>query len=563
MVTPTAAQLEIRDHEPPGLLVVAPAGCGKTEALAFRIAGMLSRGTVAHPQRVLVTTFTNRARDNIRERLRAYVSPGLMRDRVTVSNFHGLSERIFKAHASVIGLDPNMVMPDHDWVAEQIRERGLDYPQKMAVEKVLRTINQNAVDDAMLERSLIARGNSIALEIERQRVAERRLTYDDLPRMAELILANDAVADLYQNHFAAVVVDEFQDLTPQQLRIVNRIGYGKTTYAGDLAQGIYSFAGAQPEEVDKQIRAECPIVIQFNESHRSSPAVLGLVNAMSGWTGSQTLTCADPASWPHGGLAGRALPFGDVGGEAEWVVGVSRFMLGLAPTLRIGVIARAGGLGRRRFVDEAFTDSGLPHHRWDDGVLDTETATILKIMLAGLNMTEFRDASDQVGHLRAAARFDEVQDPRTRESLRDALSWVWDLLRDGHTPTEIRSRVKTGDQDTLLTIPGVHLLTGHIGKGQQFDFVIVIGAEEGCIPDWRSTSDAELREEARIFSVMISRARHGVIVTHAQNVPTASGWVRPKTPSRFLQVFNPSTSLHGNAINDWLNHASWKDIEAR
>ncbi|ALN14477.1 UvrD-helicase domain-containing protein [Acidipropionibacterium acidipropionici] len=78
-------------------------------------------------------------------------------------------------------------------------------------------------------------------------MAEKRLTYDDLPRVAELLLNDDAVASLYRNHFSAVIVDEFQDLTPQQLRIVNRIGLGKTTYAGDLAQGIYSFAGAQPE----------------------------------------------------------------------------------------------------------------------------------------------------------------------------------------------------------------------------------------------------------------------------------------------------------------------------
>ena len=40
-----------------------------------------------------------------------------------------------------------------------------------------------------------------------------------------------------------------------------------------------------------------------------------------------------------------------------------------------------------------------------------------------------------------------------------------------------------GDDTTLITVPGVHLLTGHIGKGQQFDWVIVIGAEEGCIPN--------------------------------------------------------------------------------
>ena len=93
MVTPTDAQQRIRDFEGLGLLVVAPAGCGKTEALALRVAGLLERGQVASPRRVLVTTFSNRARDNIGARLKDYVPANVIRDRVTVANFHGLSAR--------------------------------------------------------------------------------------------------------------------------------------------------------------------------------------------------------------------------------------------------------------------------------------------------------------------------------------------------------------------------------------------------------------------------------------------------------------------------------------
>lgn len=560
MVTATFSQAQIRDHEELDLLAVAPAGCGKTEALAFRIAGLLARGLVAHPRRVLVTTFSNRARDNIRDRLRAYVTPGTMRDRVTVSNFHGLSARIVRAHASVVGLDPDLTLPEHDWVTEQVRRRSLSFAEAGAVQDILRIAKQEAADDAAVQQMLASRGNAVAIEIERQRLAEGRLTYDDLPRVAELILANDAVADLYQSHFAAVVVDEFQDLTPQQLRIVNRIGYGRTTYAGDLAQGIYGFAGAKPEEIDKKVRAECRTVIDFADSHRSSPAVLSLITAFGGWTGGQKLTCADPTSWPHGGLAGQAT-FGTVEAEADWVVATSRFILAAAPSLRIGVIVRTGG--RRRFVDEAFEHSHVPHHRWDDGVLDTDTAAIVKTMLGGLNLAEFERATDQVVYLRLVACFDAVQDPSTRDFLRTALDWVCDLLRDGRKPAEVRARIRIGDQATLLTVPGVHLLTGHIGKGQQFDFVIIVGAENGCIPDFRAKAEDEIKEEARIFSVMISRARHGVIILNTENVPAATGKVWSKSPSPFLQVFNTSNCTYGRAVTAWLEAASWSDIEMK
>ena len=560
MVKPTKAQERIRDHGDLDLVVVAPAGCGKTEALALRIVGLLARGIVAHPQRVLATTFSNRARDNIRDRLRTYITPGTMRDLVTVSNFHGLSARIFRAHASVIGLDPAMTLPEHDWVTEQIRSRSLSFAEARMVQDVLRDAKQEAVDDACVAQILASRGITTAIDIERQRLAEGRLTYDDLPRVAEMILANDAVADLYQNHFGAVVVDEYQDLTPQQLRIINRIGYGRTTYAGDLAQGIYGFAGAKPDEIDKQVRTECRTVIEFAESHRSAPAVLGLVNALSGWTGGQTLTCAEPASWPHGGLAGQA-SFKTVEDEASWAVATSRFALAAAPSLRIGVITRTAS--RRRFVDEAFKHSDVAHHRWDDGVLDTDTAALVRTTLSRLSLVDFEDAPDQIAYLKAVAQFDAVQDPTTRDALRGALDWVCDLLREGLKPAEVRGRVRIGDQATLLTVPGVHLLTGHVGKGQQFDLVIVIGAEDGCIPDFRANSEKEIQEEVRILSVMISRARHGVIVLSAQSVPAANGSVYAKSPSRFLQAFNATNCIRDQAVTAWLEGAAWSSIATR
>jgi DNA helicase-2/ATP-dependent DNA helicase PcrA len=202
----------------------------------------------------------------------------------------------------------------------------LDFPSQQAVEEVLRVAKQKASDDATVERELAASGVIAALQIERQRLDENRLTYDDLPRLAELILEGEAVAQLYRNHFAAVVVDEFQDLTPQQLRIVNFIGYKKTTYAGDLAQGTYGFAGAQPPQVDSQIRAECSTVIEFAESRRSSPAVLEVVNALAALTGGQMLSCADSSSWPSRGLAG-GLVFGDVNAEAQYAASSARTSL--------------------------------------------------------------------------------------------------------------------------------------------------------------------------------------------------------------------------------------------
>ncbi|MFE4948660.1 UvrD-helicase domain-containing protein [Leifsonia sp. NPDC056665] len=560
MITPTPSQAAIRDAAARDLLVIAPAGCGKTEALALRIQGLLQRGDVRAPQKVLVTTFSNRARDNIRERLGDYLSSTTLRERVSITNFHGLAARLFRAHANVIELDPAMIIPDGDWVGAQCRAQAFDFNTSAAVQKTLRVAKQEPRTDEEVDAYLSAPGREAALAIERLRLTEGRLTYDDLPRLAELILANDAVADLYRAHFGSVIVDEFQDLTPQQLRIVNRIGYKQTTFAGDLAQGIYGFAGAKPVEIYAAIRSECTEVIKFSESHRSSPAVLAMVNAMAPLTAGTVLTCAAPSTWPGGGLA-VSVAHQTAVAEGEWVAKVAQTLVAHVPGQRIGIVART--LGRRRFVEAGLAAEGLSFFRWDDGVLDTDTASAMKSMLARFDTRGHEAAPDKLVFLREASGFDSISEPSGRESLLDALHWCHDLLRAGTSAAEIRSRIQIGDATTLISAPGVHLLTGHVGKGQQFDWVVVVGLEDGVVPDFRATTAEEKTEEARVLSVMLSRARHGVIVSRAASVPTNAGSPMNRAASPFLTRLASAKPTDAHGLVEWFKSADWAAIAAR
>jgi DNA helicase II / ATP-dependent DNA helicase PcrA len=565
-VEPTTAQRQVRDSEHMGMLITAPAGCGKSEALALRVQGMLRRGVASGAQRILVATFSNRAKDNLRERLRSYLSPAELRDRVTVINFHGLSARLYRAHAAAIGLDPGWTLPENDWVREQCQRAGLTYAQTAAVDKVLQRVKQTSMDDEEVLRRIEADGNCDAVEIEKLRVQDRQLTYDDLPRLAELILKRDEVADLYRAHFAAAVVDEFQDLTPQQLRIISRIGAGRTTYAGDVGQGIYGFTGAEPDVVLSQIIEEVGESIELTESHRSSPAVLAAVNALAPLTKGTTLTCADPDTWPSGGLAAE-VKHHSADAEAEWVVSFAKSILARAPGQRIGVISRVGL--RRRFVDAAFeaeqgeAEQGIEVHRWEDGVLDSGTARRIKSVLASLDASAVLDAEDSIEFLRDFAEFHQIQDPSDRAALADALGWVLELLAQGLRPVEIAKRVRVGDHSTLLTQAGVHLLSGHAGKGQQFDWVVVVGLEDGYVPFFEAKSDEALLEEARVLSVMMSRARHGLVLSYAGQVPAKDGRVFSKDPSRFLTPQLRASLSDAEGVVQWFESTSWDNIARR
>ncbi|CAN7309861.1 ATP-dependent helicase [Microbacterium sp. LjRoot45] len=557
-ITPTEAQKRIRDATAPDLLVIAPAGCGKTEALALRIEGLLRRGDVAEPKKVLVTTFSNRARDNIRERLQAYLPAAVLRDRVSVANFHGVAARLIRAHGNVIGIADDIEFPENDWVGQRCRELNFDFNTSAEVQRTLRIAKQDPRTDAQVVEYLEAPGREAPLRIEQERLAAGRLTYDDLPRLAELILANEQVAALYNAHFGAVVVDEFQDLTPQQLRIVNSIGRGRTTFAGDLAQGIYGFAGASPDEVSQAVRDECSEVVEFSESHRSSPAVLAMVNSLSGLTGGTSLTSATPASWPGGGMKSW-VQHDTATGEAEWAAKLAIALIEHAPNHRVGIVARTGP--RRRFVDAALSSATVEVYRWDDAVVDTDTANLLKSLLRQLNVVEMLSAADPLTYLRDAANYSSATE--SKDVLREALDWCHDLLVSGETAAAVRSRIRVGTGTTLITEPGIHLLTGHTGKGQQFDWVIVVGAEDGTIPDFRAKTTETIAEEARVLSVMLSRARHGVVLSYALSVPDKNGSPWSKRPTRFLTEIGTANPMDDAEMRNWLNTSDWEALSGR
>ena len=566
MLDITPKQAQVLDHEGLSLLIIAPAGCGKTETLALRVRGLLDQQAVKASQRILVTTFTNRARDNMSDRLSHYLTPREMREAVTVCNFHGLFARIIQAHSNVIGLDPKrLTMPQNDWVGERcsaLKLKGLTNDVKSDISSAKR----RALNDEQVLAELQRSGNQYASMIEEQRQAESRLTYDDLPRLAELILANDEVAALYRQHFGAIIVDEFQDLTPQQLRVVQRIGYKKTTYAGDIAQGIYAFAGAQPEYVKKELEIECSETIEFAESFRSSPAVLTAVNSLNSLTGGQMLTAAAPDSWPSGGLAAYR-QFDRAQEEAKYIKNLCSWILseGRAPQQRIGISARLKR--RRQLVDEMIAASGLPYCIWDDGVLDKSIAQKIRSMLRGLSLSEFHSADDQLAFLRQAVAFDNEQDPDERTALSSAVDWCLDLLQKDLNPDTILRRIQIGDNDSLITRAGVHLLTGHAGKGQQFDWMVVIGLEEDYLPSYQAMqagdNSAMMGEEARTLAVMLSRARHGVLVTSSDIVPDDYDSKRRKQQSRFLANLLPVVKRDRQQIHDWLTDADWKAIAER
>ncbi len=516
------------------VLLIAPAGCGKTEALAYRARSLVDRGYVEAPRKILALSYSNKAKENLSGRMRLHFGPR-WRERVTVTNFHGLATRVIQNHGVTIGIPRDVVLPNKAWRAQRLRELNIGYGEAPLFEGVLRAAKADDADDEEVLSRIYKSGLETAIEYEEGLRRENRIDYDDQIRHAQRVLANDDVARLYIAHFSSVMVDEVQDLSLQQLRLVHAIGNDCVTYVGDPAQGIYSFAGAAPVEVFKRIRTRSPIEIGLDYSYRSAPAVLFAVNGLARQMGTQEVQCGQPDRWSDNGhvVLLRSL---DTEQEALKLLDFIDHT-DLNQTMSFGVVARRSTrLNDFRAIAEQqgreFTDWGEPTHI-------PRVVELLHHHLRAAEAMEGNTLRSLEGLCHAAI---DPADAETHDEIASACAALQDLVNSGASVAEAvaKCRVTPTHLDRPVP-PGVHLLTGHLGKGQEFDWIVVVGLEQGHVPDFRNTAGPELEEELRVLHVMVSRARHGVVLTSAERTWTRFGW-RSTRESQWLGLLAPAVT---------------------
>ncbi len=523
-------------------LVVAPPGCGKTELLARRAATCVDRGFLPASRKILALTFTNKARDNLASRMTEHLGAQFRRH-VAVINFHGLGLHLYNRHRYVLGDPPRDLLPD-DRALRAIERRAFkehDVPRdaQQDVRLAIREAKAGAYGDEEVIARLEAAGSAAALSYERRLHSESRMDHDDVLRLGLQILQNDGVAALYAEKYAYVFVDEAQDLTRVQYDMVEPIGRGCTVFAGDRTQGIYTFAGADPEWVFDRIHERDPLRVHLNKSYRSSPEVLAVTSAVAGALGAPELLSADPDKWVGRGRAVLAV-FDDQRAEADWLIGQISTWLELAASedppreITIGVLSRMKPGGRRDVFLERANAAGLDVETWDHPLHRPEVVRLLRKHLDGVLAT-VAEPQQQVKELYLRC-FSEVpsENASTLIDLRDAADELVDLIQQEGL-RELIERIRIGSDLDVPVGPGVHLLTGHMGKGQGFDKVVILGFEEGQIPSFfvkaLPDSDPKVREELALLHVMVSRAKEELVLTICKRT---NGYAQQ--PSRWMSL---------------------------
>ncbi|GAA3388072.1 ATP-dependent helicase [Cryptosporangium minutisporangium] len=506
------------------VLLIAPAGCGKTQALATRAAALIQQGSVRSPRRLLALTYSNKARDNLRVRLRSEL-PASAQQLVQVSTLHGFAGRVTAAHGRCLGLDMTRTLPEQGALRRLRRDAGISYQNSDYVDGILTRHKRNAgIDDQALLDALADSGCREAVAYEQALRAEGRVDFDDMLRYGARLLKLERVARLYRQHFAGALVDEVQDLSLLQLEMIESIGERRVTYAGDPEQGIYAFAGAEPASIFRRLREREPELVPLTVSYRSSPAVLRAVNALASGTGAPVLTCHDSTKWAED-CAFASLVSTNEDAEARHLLRFIRDYMHGYPERSIGILTR--GNRRLSYLLPVLTHAGLTFQDWSVPTHVPSVMALLRRHAAAACADPGSPTTHGERLVELCTADAALGDVTTHDEVRSAVDILLDQVTPGVPLSQVVARMPTPQQPDRPVAPGLHVLTGHAGKGQEFDLVIIVGLEDGKIPDFRATTSVAIAEERRVLHVMLSRAKHSLLITRIENETRTPRWVAP------------------------------------
>ncbi len=526
--------------------ILAGAGTGKTRAITHRIAHGIQEG-VYSPGTLLALTFTAKAAGELRHRLRVLGTPGAV-----VRTFHAeaLAQLGYFWPDLVGGSAPRLL----DNKARTIAEAGERAKIRLgpgAVREVAGEIEWRKTSELSLERyAEAARSRPLPRGLDADAVADvqqqyeelkderRRIDFEDVLLLASGLLDSEHVArDRVRTQYRHFVVDEFQDVSPLQHRLL-KLWLGARTdlcVVGDANQTIYTFAGASSSYLlDFGRDHPGAEIVRLERNYRSAPQVLDLANRlMRGRPGALDLRAATVAR----GIVPEPVAYDDDAAEAAGIAEavVAELASGTDPA-QIAVLHRVND--QARAFEAAFGDRGIVT-RSLSGTPFFEIPAVRKVTSA-LAVQAQRFPDDPVrGFIADTARAAGWTVDRTHSQL-GPHDWAGldAVVRFAEgTPEDVtlaRFAAELDDREQAkgeLPMRAVVLGTLHSAKGLEWESVYLAGLAEGLLPVVHARGLAAIDEERRLFYVGITRARRRLTLSWARRGQRSA----ERQPSRFLQ----------------------------
>jgi DNA helicase-2/ATP-dependent DNA helicase PcrA len=541
--------------------VLAGAGTGKTRAITRRIARLVQDGQVA-PGQVLAVTFTARAAGEMRTRLRA-----LGISAVQARTFHAAALRQLRYFwPRVVG--------DRQWdlIEHKLRMVG-QVAGRLGLPTEPETLRDLASEIEWAKACLVTPEDYPAIAAKEQRdtpvsvtqvaavyqgyeQAKSRammLDFDDLLLHTAAALEEHAeVATEFRDRYRCFVVDEYQDITPLQQRVLDAwLGQrDDLTVVGDANQTIYSFAGASPRPLlEFTRRFPEATVVRLERDYRSTPEVVSLANrviaaARDRPAGSRLKLVGQRAAGPQPRFAEHE----DEPTEAAAVASrIAELLETGVPASEIAVLFRVNA--QSEVYEQALTEQGVPY-LVRGGERFFARPEVRQAMIA-LRQAVGGDVppGDLPGTVRQVLVPLGLSDEppvggaaRQRwESLLALVELAEELaasVPDAGLPQYVAELDQRADAQHPPTVEGVTLASLHAAKGLEWDAVFVVGLVEGTLPIQHADSDqAAVEEERRLLYVGVTRAREHLSLSWA--LSRSAGGRRNRRRSRFLYGLIP------------------------
>lgn len=274
------------------LLLLAGAGSGKTRVLTHRVAYLIEEEEV-NPYNILAITFTNKAAEEMRERVDRIVSFGAQS--VWVSTFHALCVRILRRFIDRLDYQTNFTIYDSDdqkaVVKNCLKKLNMDpkqYPERMIMAEISRAKEQ-FVSPSQYDREASGQYRKMQIarvytEYQEKLKQSNALDFDDLLyKTVELFQFHPEILDNYQERFRYIMVDEYQDTNHIQFLLIKQLAakYRNLCVVGDDDQSIYKFRGANIYNI-LNFEEEYPEakVIKLEQNYRSTGNILKAANGV-------------------------------------------------------------------------------------------------------------------------------------------------------------------------------------------------------------------------------------------------------------------------------------------
>jgi DNA helicase-2/ATP-dependent DNA helicase PcrA len=536
----------VRHGEGP-LLVTAGAGSGKTRALTQRVIHLINTGVA--PARIVAITFTNKAADEMRERIINNTQKTTEGRGVPfIGTFHAFSARILRREAGAIGRGANYAIFDDDDSRRVMRGvlRSLALPEDKkrsaaALVKRVSDIKTDLVDVSTLDEL----EKQIFQEYEQRLAKQNALDFDDLiEKTVRLFWKSPAILTKHQNRFDYVLVDEYQDINHAQYQLVKLLssGHKNLSVVGDDQQSIYAFRGANIRTF-LNFERDWPKtkIVHLGENYRSSG---NIVRAAAGVIENNRLQIKKRlwTSNPNGDPV-RIIGARTAEEEADTITG----LIGERGFRDSAILYRTNA--QSRALEQALNLHSIPYEIYG-GIKFYERKEIKDILAPlryALNPLDQLSRERIEKNFRKDTREELIQELPRRVKELDLMELVGYVLKTTdyfaylvkeYDNAEDRaenvrelvgfasgfgaldefiervSLLQANDKINQTTKDApVKLMTIHLAKGLEFDDVYIAGANEGVLPHHRSYfSGEDVEEERRLMYVAMTRARRSLFI---------------------------------------------------